>query len=59
MHVAVPVAVEINKQLLASPQWIVLRRLDSPYGCTYVYQYHPEATTSTEKWKAQASPMGR
>lgn len=58
-HVAAPVAVEINKHLLASPQWSVLRRLDSPYGCTYVYQYHPEATTSTEKWKTQASPMAR
>jgi hypothetical protein len=50
-RVARHVSMEINKYLLADSHWAVLRRIDSPYGCIFIYQYRRQEMTDTEKWR--------
>lgn len=54
----------LNRYLLESPYWRATHRLESPFGCLYVYRYSSQLLSSFEKWgdmvfygKGSASPI--
>lgn len=40
----------LNRYLLESPYWRTTHRLESPFGCLYVYRYSSQPLSSAEKW---------
>ncbi len=58
--VAAPVAGTISEHLFQSLHWQVIKRLDSSYGCLFVYRYTSASLTDAEKWqKLVESPTSR
>ena len=50
-NVATPVAISLTSHVMQSLRWKALKKLDSPYGCLYVYQYCAQPTTAVAKWR--------
>ena len=48
---AANIAIQLNEYVLQSPHWKAMRRLDSPYGCAFIYQYIQQPLSSREKWQ--------
>lgn len=55
---AADIAIRMGEHVRASDHWQALNRLDSPFGCMYVYRYSPQPLTVAEKW-ATISFSGR
>jgi hypothetical protein len=49
-NVAIPVAISLSDHVMQSLRWKALKKLDSPYGCLYVYRYSAQPLTEVEKW---------
>lgn len=49
---AIPVAVRQTKYLLRSRHWQAIKKLNSPYGCVFVYKYSKDPLTDHMKWQA-------
>jgi hypothetical protein len=50
-NVATPVAISLTSHVMHSLHWKALTKLDSPYGCLYVYQYCAQPMTGIAKWR--------
>jgi hypothetical protein len=48
---AAEIAMVTSDYLLQSLHWRAIRKLDSPYGCLYAYQYSSRALIQTGKWR--------
>ncbi len=49
---AIPVVAYQTDYLLNSKHWQALKKLDSPYGCVYVYKYSKTPLTKLSKWQS-------
>lgn len=48
---AANIAIQLTQYVLSSSHWRALNKIDSPFGCMYMYQYSVKPLTTTEKWR--------
>lgn len=48
---AANIAVELSEYVLHSPHWKAINRLQSPFGCMYIYLYTPQSLSAVQKWQ--------
>lgn len=49
--IAIPIITEQTQYLKTSSHWQSIKKLNSPYGCVFVYRYSNSPLTHTQKWQ--------